>query len=144
MPPVDPARPPGVDVIVCRGCCCGSATKRPGTDHAGQLAALGAAVESLPDAKLLVTECLGPCEVANVVVVRSRGRLPGEPRTGPLWFGNLTDPADTAELCDWVRRLGRRPSGAGAAAGAALPAALESLRIPAHGPGRRTRAAPAQ
>ncbi|WP_045299696.1 hypothetical protein [Saccharothrix sp. ST-888] len=139
------ARTAAVDVLLCRGCCCGSAAKRPGTDHPGQLSALAEAVEDLPAANLVVTDCLGPCELANVVVVRTRGRLPGERRTAPVWFGNVTDPSDTADLCAWVRQLGlgveRVPHDG------PLPAALESLRIPTPGPRRaartRTRAATA-
>ncbi|MGV9264872.1 (2Fe-2S) ferredoxin domain-containing protein [Kitasatospora sp. NPDC003701] len=123
-----------VDVVVCRGCCCGTARKRPGIDHEGQLAVLAEAVAALPAARLVVTDCLGPCEQANVVVVRPHGRTEDGRRAGPLWFGNVTDATETAELCTWIGEISRT-------AGQAPPERplsplLDSLRIPAPGPAR--------
>ncbi|MFJ6214118.1 (2Fe-2S) ferredoxin domain-containing protein [Streptomyces sp. NPDC092296] len=67
-------------VVVCRGCCCGSARKHPGTDHDGQLDRLRrAAAESGGALAVRTTDCLGPCERANVLVVQpsTRGRIRG-------------------------------------------------------------------
>ncbi|WP_405359168.1 (2Fe-2S) ferredoxin domain-containing protein [Kitasatospora sp. NBC_00085] len=123
-----------VDVVVCRGCCCGTARKRPGTDHEGQLASLAEAVAALPAARLVVTDCLGPCEQANVVVVRPRGRLQDGRRARPVWFGNVTDATGTAELCAWIGEISRT-AGQVSPEGPLSPL-LDSLRIPAPGPER--------
>lgn len=67
-------------VVLCRGCCCGTERKRPGTDHEGQLKLLREAADaSAGQFTLLTTDCLGPCSQANVVVVRpsSAGRRRG-------------------------------------------------------------------
>jgi hypothetical protein len=124
----------GVDVLVCRGCCCGSATKHPGVDHEGQLAAFIEAVNSVPGARLVVTECLGPCEQANVVVVRARGRRADGRRIAPVWFGNVVGYPLTAALCAWAREIERTVGPL-----PPLESALDSLRFPAPGPERTTR-----
>ena len=57
-----------VSVLVCLGCCCGTAAKHSDVDHDAQLDALRAA---LPDGgRLWTVDCVGPCESSNVVVVR--------------------------------------------------------------------------
>ena len=72
-------------VVVCRGCCCGDARKHPGTDHAWQLELLraGAAEHGF---QVRTTDCLGPCDQANVIVVRpsaaGAGRVAGPPGSG--------------------------------------------------------------
>ncbi|MCU1346210.1 MAG: hypothetical protein JWL70_2476, partial [Acidimicrobiia bacterium] len=83
-----------VAVLVCRGCCCGTIEKHPGFDHGDQLEQLQALVARSASARLLVTDCLGPCERSNVMVVRS-----GAARR---WFGDLTTAADTSALLDWL------------------------------------------
>jgi len=137
MSQVTAARTAAVDVVVCRGCCCGSSAKRPGTDHAEQLSALTEAVHGLPAARLVVTDCLGPCEYANVVVVRPHGRHPDGRRSGPVWFGNVTEASDTAELCAWVAEISRDPEDPSLSR--PLPPILDLLRIPAPGPKRTKR-----
>lgn len=82
-----------MSVLVCRGCCCGSASTHPTVDHAGQLERLRGA---LPDegTRLWTVDCLGPCARANVVVVRSGGVR--------RWFGDVLDDADTDALAAWI------------------------------------------
>lgn len=92
-----------VGVTVCRGCCCGDPAKHPDVDHDAQLEALRAMARS-GAVRLTVSECLGPCEEANVVVVRPSA--PGRRAGGrPRWFGSLTEP-DIAHLGQWVRAGG--------------------------------------
>lgn len=97
-------------VVVCRGCCCGSAGKHPGLDHAGQRQALSDAVADVGTVRVL--DCLGYCGHSNVVVVRT-GRA-GSP---PIWIGHLLGPERTEVLASWLR-LGCPGS---------LPPALEHL-----------------
>jgi (2Fe-2S) ferredoxin len=105
-----------VGLVVCRGCCCGNAERDPGTDHSGQLTRLERFAHGVP-ARLLVrtTECLGPCEQANVVVVRPSAagrRLGGR----PVWLGLVNDDDAVGLLERWVD--------AGGPGRAELPAAL--------------------
>ncbi|MEU2060601.1 (2Fe-2S) ferredoxin domain-containing protein [Streptomyces sp. NPDC013455] len=118
-PPAAVARP--CTLVVCRGCCCGDPAKHPGTDHAGQLERLReAAAEG--DFEVRVTDCLGPCDQANVIVVRpsAAGRAAGG---RPAWIGFALDDAGTAEAAEWAR--------AGGPGLVAPPAALELQMIQA-------------
>ncbi|MFF4019643.1 (2Fe-2S) ferredoxin domain-containing protein [Streptomyces sp. NPDC001843] len=97
-----PGSVPGLPctVVVCRGCCCGNPGKHPGTDHAGQLRRLrDAAAEG--GFAVRTTECLGPCDQANVLVVRpsAEGRRAGG---RPAWVGFAMDDDCTAEVADWA------------------------------------------
>ncbi|MER6347001.1 (2Fe-2S) ferredoxin domain-containing protein [Streptomyces sp. NPDC001595] len=110
-------------LVVCRGCCCGNARKHPGTDHAWQLARLrAAAAESGGRFAVRTTDCLGPCDQANVVVVQpsSTGRRAGG---RAVWVGFATDDDSTEELLRWAA-----DGGPGVAE---PPAALELQFIPA-------------
>ena len=82
------------DVVLCRGCCCGTERKHPDVDHALQGALLRQAAEST-GGTLRRTDCLGPCERSNVVVVRPEGAR-------PVWFGRVLDEGATAALVAWV------------------------------------------
>ncbi|NBE55767.1 (2Fe-2S) ferredoxin domain-containing protein [Streptomyces boluensis] len=89
-------------VVVCRGCCCGNARKYPGTDHVWQLDRLeAAAAASGGTLSVRTSDCLGPCDQANVIVVQpsSAGRLAGGKAT---WIGFAMDDDCTDELLDWV------------------------------------------
>ncbi|NJC66211.1 (2Fe-2S) ferredoxin domain-containing protein [Planosporangium flavigriseum] len=88
-------------MVVCRGCCCGSAGKHPDVDHAARLARLERfAAEHPAAASVRTSECLGPCEHADVVVVRPSPA--GRARGGrPVWFG-LVDDYALDRLIAWV------------------------------------------
>ncbi|MFC8433501.1 (2Fe-2S) ferredoxin domain-containing protein [Streptomyces sp. NPDC057253] len=87
-------------LVVCRGCCCGDARKNPGTDHAWQLELLraGAAEHGF---QVRTTDCLGPCDQANVIVVRpsAAGRRAG---AKAVWIGFVTDDEGTEEVVRWA------------------------------------------
>ncbi|MFF7248780.1 (2Fe-2S) ferredoxin domain-containing protein [Embleya sp. NPDC008237] len=97
--PKQPADSAACTITVCRGCCCGTA-KIAGTDHAGQPAALGAALAGTRVAVRL-GDCLGPCERGNVIVVQPSptGRAAGG---RPTWFGTVNDPETTGEIAAWA------------------------------------------
>ncbi|GGK40446.1 hypothetical protein GCM10010124_36520 [Pilimelia terevasa] len=103
-------------VVLCRGCCCGSAAKHPDVDHAGELADLRALSDRHPDLLTVRTsECLGPCAEANVLVVRPSRT--GRRRGGTtVWFSAL-DPDARAALSRWLADggPGRAPLPAGLA-----------------------------
>ena len=88
-------------IVLCRGCCCGSVAKRPHVDHAAALARLEAfATTHAQVAAVRTSECLGPCEQADVVVVRPSPE--GRRRGGrPVWFG-LVDEYALELLTEWV------------------------------------------
>ena len=87
-------------VTVCRGCCCGTTKKHPDTDHEALLVALGDLVRDIAD--LRVTDCLGPCERSNVVVVSpSRG---GHRRGGrSTWLGYVFDDTAGSAIASWLQ-----------------------------------------
>lgn len=83
-----------VSVLVCRGCCCGTERKLPGVDHAAHVERLRSGVASNLDSRLRTVDCLGPCDRANVVVVRR-----GQDR---WWFGDLHDDGQIDTLSQWL------------------------------------------
>lgn len=106
-------------LVVCRGCCCGTAKKRPGVDHDDQLARL----RQLRDGEgrevpVRTSTCLGPCFQANVVVVQpsAAGRHAGG---RPVWLGDFTEERLIGDLDGWLR--------AGGPGAAPLPGPLADL-----------------
>ncbi|MFF4836188.1 (2Fe-2S) ferredoxin domain-containing protein [Streptomyces sp. NPDC001315] len=87
-------------LVVCRGCCCGDARKHPGTDHAWQLDRLRAAAAE-HGFQVRRTDCLGPCDQANVIVVQPSavGRRAGGRAT---WIGFAMDDDCTEEVLAWA------------------------------------------
>lgn len=102
-------------VTVCRGCCCGSGHRHPGVDHAGLLDRLSAATAG--HARLRTSECLGPCDDSDVVVVVP---APAGRRTGgrSVWLRRVLDAGTADRVADWVR--------AGGPGLAELPAGLDA------------------
>jgi (2Fe-2S) ferredoxin len=86
-------------VTVCRGCCCGTTHKHPRIPHAEHLARLKRAVQG--HANVRITDCLGPCEQSNVVVI-SPSRLGRAAGGRPSWFGFVLDTAAIDDLADWI------------------------------------------
>ncbi len=110
------------DVLVCRGCCCGSTRKHRGTDHEGQVESLRDACTQAGDAapRVLVTDCLDRCTSSNVVVLRPP-RAARKRGAKPVWLGRVLSAAQTAEVAGWLSR--------GGPAAEPLPATLQGLRI---------------
>ncbi|MER6573658.1 (2Fe-2S) ferredoxin domain-containing protein [Streptomyces sp. NPDC001093] len=98
------AAPRPCTLVVCRGCCCGNPRKHPGTDHAWQLDRLraGAAERGF---QLRTTDCLGPCDQANVIVVQpsTAGRRAGG---RAVWVGFAMDDDSTDDLLRWAQAGG--------------------------------------
>lgn len=88
---------PRLAVMVCRGCCCGTA-KHPQVDHEAQIRTLKHAADASPAVELVVTNCLGPCGQSNVIRVRE---IDADDRHD-LWFGRLCTPDSTAVLAAWL------------------------------------------
>ncbi|SEC92615.1 hypothetical protein SAMN04489844_3270 [Nocardioides exalbidus] len=90
-------------VTVCRGCCCGTTKKRPLVDHAARLDTLRTLLGDA--ATVRVTDCLGPCERSDVVVVSPS---PGARRDGarPVWLGLLNGRHEASAIADWVHAGG--------------------------------------
>ncbi|MGN9758261.1 (2Fe-2S) ferredoxin domain-containing protein [Streptomyces sp. SD31] len=87
-------------LVVCRGCCCGNPRKHPGTDHAGQVEQLRAAGAE-HGFQVRTTDCLGPCDQANVIVVQpsGAGRRAGGRAT---WVGFAMDDDGIEEIVRWA------------------------------------------
>lgn len=117
-----PAGQPGTVVLLCRGCCCGTAAKHPRVDHDTQQLALEDAADGQPDVALRIVDCLDECDRSNVAVLRR----PAAPRAErDTWLGGLLTSRATDALADWIR------GGTGD-----LPPALTGLRF-RHRPPRR-------
>jgi hypothetical protein len=82
-------------VVVCRGCCCGTADKHPTVDHDRHLKALRSAMPHDRRTKLVVADCLGHCERSNVVAIRTGGVR--------RWFGEVLDDDAINTLVEWLR-----------------------------------------
>ena len=76
-------------VLICRGCCCGTERKHPGTDHDGQIVAISTV------ARTRVVDCVDECAYSNVVIVR-RGD------GSSVWLGGINDAVLTDALCKWL------------------------------------------
>ncbi|MBB1256451.1 (2Fe-2S) ferredoxin domain-containing protein [Streptomyces sp. OF3] len=89
-------------MVLCRGCCCGTERKRPGVDHDGQLARVRAAADASGGRlTLLTTDCLGPCEHANVAVLRPSAA--GRRRGGrAVWLGGVLTEEAVGALLEWA------------------------------------------
>ncbi|WP_051795832.1 hypothetical protein [Streptomyces sp. NRRL S-87] len=117
--------------MVCRGCCCGDPNKNPGADHEGQLARLrAAAAESGGTLAVRTSDCLGPCERANVIVVQPSAEAR---RTGAraAWVGWALDGDATEDVLAWAA--------AGGPGIAPVPATVELSLFPAPAEGGETR-----
>ncbi|MDF2977272.1 MAG: hypothetical protein K0S40_2000 [Actinomycetospora sp.] len=116
-------RPGGPTLTVCRGCCCGTASKHPDVDHRAQLERFRAA------GRVRVSDCLDACAYSNVVVVSPSpaGRAAG---ARPVWLFGVLDAETEDELTAWVAAGGP---------GVAEPPGMLDLRI--FTPSRRVRAA---
>ena len=113
-----PATAP-VRVTLCRGCCCGTVKKRPDVDHERQRTRLHALAATAAIA-LRETDCLGPCDSANVMVVNPTPEARGAGGR-PVWFGEVSD--DQLDLVlGWIDE--------GGPGTAPLPVGLESHVVP--------------
>jgi len=89
-------------LVVCRGCCCGNPRKYPGTDHDWQLDRLRAGADASGGRFVVrTTDCLGPCDQANVIVVQPSGA--GRRAGGrPTWIGFAMDDDCTEDVLRWA------------------------------------------
>ncbi|OZD80398.1 hypothetical protein CH260_15605 [Rhodococcus sp. 05-2256-B2] len=86
-------------VIVGGGCCCGTADKHLDIDHDAELESLRHLVDGVADFR--VTECVGPCERSNVVLVapsRYGHRTVGR----PTWLGFVLGVGMKEEIAGWL------------------------------------------
>jgi predicted metal-binding protein len=87
-----------VTMLVCRGCCCGTTRKHPELDHGAQLARLREAAAA-GGAKVIATDCLGPCDRSNVVVLRG----PAADGCATVWIAQLLEDEATDLLAAFLR-----------------------------------------
>ena len=116
-------RQPETVVLLCRGCCCGTATKHPRTDHLAQQEALALAAGDAAEVRLV--DCLDECDRSNVAVLRKPHRKGNDRDT---WLGGLLTERATGELAGWLADGADGP----------LPPAVAGLRF-RHVPPRKGR-----
>ena len=102
-------------VTICRGCCCGSATKHPEVDHEANARRVREAVRASGLGVTRTVKCLDECEHSDVILVR-RGSDQGSEF---YWLGPVNDPADVEALAAWLEGPADAP----------LPARLSRLRF---------------
>ena len=105
-----------VTVLLCRGCCCGTAAKHPNADHEAQERALHEAARSRDDVQVRVVDCLDACDRSNVVVLRGAAGRAAERDT---WLGGVLGERAIGALAGWI----------GAGARGQLPPAVAGLRF---------------
>jgi (2Fe-2S) ferredoxin len=93
---LDQSRP---TVTMCRGCCCGTTRKHPGFDHDAQVTMLRDRLQGT--ANFRITDCLGPCERSNVLVV-SPSRHGHRTGGRPTWLGSVLDETAAADITSWL------------------------------------------
>jgi len=84
-------------LFVCQGCCCGRTDKGfpalPLDDFKSQWKARGIRRRF----HLTISGCLGPCPLANVVMMVFRGRT--------IWWHSINTPEDVSSVYDYVERM---------------------------------------
>jgi cobaltochelatase CobN len=89
-------------LFVCQGCCCGRTEKGfpalPLDEFKTQWKARGIRRRF----HLTISGCLGPCPLANVVLILFRGRS--------LWLHSINSPDDVNSIYDWVECMLRAGS----------------------------------
>lgn len=94
---------PAVEVVVCRGCCCGSARKHPDVDHDAHLDRLRSAAAAAPvPTRLRTVDCLSACALSNVVVVRRHAPRDEGGRSSTSWFALVLADDVVDALARWV------------------------------------------
>ena len=82
-------------LFLCRGCCCGQTLRGFPEVPVERIKAIWKAEKLNRSIQLTISGCLGPCDVPNVVLVRTP--------TGPTWLANLSGDAVYDLLVEWAR-----------------------------------------
>lgn len=82
-------------IVLCKGCCCGQTDRGRPPVPVDEFKTIWKAEKLSRSVQLTVSGCLGPCKVANVVLVMSAQRSE--------WFGKLQGEADYSALLAWAR-----------------------------------------
>lgn len=95
-PPAESVRnPPLAQVLLCKGCCCGQTERGRPPVPVDEFKAIWKAEKLNRSVQLTISGCLGPCRLANVVLVMSGQHAE--------WFGQMQTDADYSALLGWVR-----------------------------------------
>jgi len=87
-----------LQVLVCRGCCCGRVERGKPDVPVEWLKAQWKAARLNPYIQLTISGCLGPCDLPNVVTVLTA--------TGQEWIGQLEQREHYEALVQWGRACG--------------------------------------
>jgi cobaltochelatase CobN len=84
-------------LLVCKGCCCGNTERNippvPVDSFKKEWKARGMRLR----VHLSISACLGPCAVANVVLLTFKGST--------VWFHSINAEADVTEIYDYIEHL---------------------------------------
>ena len=87
-----------MQVLVCKGCCCGRVERGKPEVPVDWLKVQWKAARLNPYIQLTISGCLGPCDLPNVVAVLTA--------TGQLWIGPLDHREHYEALVQWGRACG--------------------------------------
>ena len=86
---------PLAQIFLCKGCCCGQTERKHPPVPIEDFKAIWKAEKLNRTVQLTVSGCLGPCKMANVVMVMAPGQI--------KWFGNIQDATTYDALIAWAR-----------------------------------------
>lgn len=91
--------PPLAQIFVCKGCCCGDTTRKRPEVPVDDLKAAWKAEKLNRSVQLTVSGCVGPCSMADVVMLMAPDQV--------VWLGPLQCPGDYNALVDWAQACHR-------------------------------------
>jgi len=100
-PPVT-KRQPLAQLVFCQGCCCGRTDRGHPEVPVERLKAVWKGEKLNRSVQLTISGCLGPCDLANVVLVITPD--------GNQWLGGLVGDAVYDALISWARECHREGS----------------------------------
>ena len=94
------------DVLLCRGCCCGTAREAPQDRPRRPSGTPCLDCDGAAGVRVRVVDCLDQCDRSNVVLVRD---FTGGRRPHDTWLGGVLNPRTTEHLVTWVQDGGALP-----------------------------------
>tara|TARA_Y100000996_G_C22387569_1_gene587773 strand:+ start:475 stop:825 length:351 start_codon:yes stop_codon:yes gene_type:complete len=86
-------------IDVCNGCCCGNIEKGHSEVPINAIKAAWKEYGLEKDVKLTITDCLGPCSMHNVTLLKTD--------EGQTWLGKLSEDEHYNSIVEWGRNVAK-------------------------------------